>query len=89
MIGSNAPADLRSRRASVAQKLEEPERGEFDPDAYGHEEEMGEYSGDAMDEEVWYPDQDDCSYDPILVTLTPGVGPERSFFSLPCIGGCT
>lgn len=68
IIGSNAPAALRWRRARVAQKLEERERGEFDPDASSHEEEVGEYNGDAMDEEAWYPDQEDCSYDPTLVT---------------------
>jgi hypothetical protein len=42
IIGSNAPAVLRWRRTRVAQKLGERERGEFDPDAYGHEEAVGE-----------------------------------------------
>ena len=78
-IGSNASAALTWRRARVAQKLGERERGEFDPDAYGDEEEADEYGGDAVDEEAWYPDQEDCSYDPTLVTLESIAWLEESY----------
>jgi hypothetical protein len=63
-IGSNAPSALRRRRRIVTRKREARESGNPDPES--EDEDIGEEDRD--DGQEWWPEDEDCSYDPDLVS---------------------